>query len=119
VRVLVVDDHPEALAGICDLFEAQGHDVVGVADGRAAVEEAGFRTPDLVLVDARLHRESGLDVARSLIANHADLHVVIVSMNPVAPAAVRASGARAFVRKDDLAATDLHELRERPPEPAP
>src|SRR3954465_15667929 len=112
VRVLVVDDHPEALAAICELLEAQGHDVVGVACGRAALDEAAARKPDIVLLDVRLGEESGLDVARALISSDRDLHVVLLSMNPVSAAAVRASGARSFVTKEALATTDLSALRD-------
>src|SRR3954468_21856284 len=69
VRVLVVDDHPEALAAICELLEAQGHEVVGVAGGRAALEEAAARKPDMILLDVRLGTESGFEVARALTAS--------------------------------------------------
>src|SRR3954453_8772584 len=110
MRVLVVDDHLEALAGICKLVQAQGHDVVGVADRQAALEEAGTQKPDLVLLDVHLRNESGLDVARRLLSTHSDLPVILISMDQVDPAEIRASGARAFILKDALLTADLDEL---------
>jgi DNA-binding response OmpR family regulator len=110
VRVIVIDDHPEALAGICELLEAQGHDVVGVADGRAGLEETRVRRPDLILVDVQLREESGLDVSRALISTDGDLPVILISMNEVDAEAVRASGARSFLLKEELVTTDLDDL---------
>ena len=110
MRVLVVDDHPEALEAICELLEAHGHDVAAVADGRAALKQCSLRTPDLVLVDVRLGDESGFDVARALVSAHVGLQVVLMSMNPADRSAVSASGARSLILKDDLATIDLGAL---------
>jgi DNA-binding response OmpR family regulator len=113
MRVLVVDDHEEALAAICELLEAHGHDVVGVTRGSAAVDACTARTPDLVLVDVRLGEESGFSVARALVTADPGLRVILMSMNRADPEAVCASGARALILKDELATIDLGVLARR------
>src|SRR3954447_8759874 len=110
LRVLIVDDNVDVRSAISGLVRAQGHDVVAVADGPEAIEEASRCEPDVVLVDVRLGSESGIDVARTLTLTCTGLDVVLMSMNDVPPASIDLSGARSFFRKDRLANTDFDVL---------
>jgi DNA-binding NarL/FixJ family response regulator len=48
MRVLIADDHPLLVDGLCSLLEAHGMEVAGtVGDGQAAVAEALRLEPDL------------------------------------------------------------------------
>jgi DNA-binding NarL/FixJ family response regulator len=52
MRVLIADDHPLLVDGLCSLLDAHGFEVLGtVGDGQAAVTEALRLEPDLVLMD--------------------------------------------------------------------
>jgi two-component system cell cycle response regulator DivK len=64
--VLVVEDFADARAMLCELLEHHGYRTVGVRDGRAALEEARTRRPDLIVLDLSIPLISGWDVARTL-----------------------------------------------------
>jgi DNA-binding NarL/FixJ family response regulator len=72
LRCLIVDDSLQFLAAARSFLERQGVVVVGVAsNSEQAVQRAVELSPDVVLVDIDLGRESGLELARRL---HNELH---------------------------------------------
>ena len=64
--VLVVDDEPRILDLARDYLERAGFEVHAASEGRAALETARVRRPDLVVLDLGLPGMDGLDVAREL-----------------------------------------------------
>src|SRR5499425_2067006 len=68
IRVLVVDDHALFRRGLeMVLAEEPGIEVVGEAsDGAEAVEKAGHALPDVVLMDIRMPRSSGIEACRAM-----------------------------------------------------
>jgi DNA-binding NarL/FixJ family response regulator len=109
-RVLIVDDAPVFREAVRELLERRGYTVVGEADSAAAALEAVARlAPDAVLIDVRLPDGNGFELSASLTQAHPELAVLLTSADRVAPTPqrVRASGARGFVLKSRLAATDL------------
>jgi DNA-binding response OmpR family regulator len=67
-RVLVVDDDPALAAGLGELLSQEGYRVSIVHEGRAAIEKASGRPPDLVILDVQLPDRSGFEVLRQLRA---------------------------------------------------
>src|SRR5689334_11172476 len=63
IRVLIVDDHALFRRGLeMVLAEEPDIEVVGEAsDGAEAVEKAGQALPDVVLMDIRMPRSSGIE----------------------------------------------------------
>lgn len=81
LRAIVVDDEPLArdelrfMLGQCDEI-----DVVGEARNATEAQELCAETkPDVAFLDLRMPGPDGVALAETLIANHADLSVVIVS----------------------------------------
>ena len=109
-RVLIVDDDPRFRALTRALLDRSGYAVAGeAADGVQALAAAARVRPDAALVDVQLPDTDGFTLARRLAdANHG-LRILLTSMDRTlaTPAALAASGAVAFVPKDDLAVTDL------------
>ena len=68
IRVLIVDDHALFRRGLqMVLAEEAGIEVVGEAsDGAEAVEKAGQALPDVVLMDIRMPRSSGIEACRAM-----------------------------------------------------
>ena len=67
-RVLVVDDADEVLAVIADDLTRAGHRVATATDGVVALAVAEQVRPQLALLDLRLPRLSGWELARRLRA---------------------------------------------------
>lgn len=112
-KIAICDDHVmvrEALASIFDLEE--GIEVVGITSSIASTRELLSREiPDVLIVDVRLDGESGLDVARMVVAEHPEVKVVVLTSFNSDEALVSAYelGASAFILKtgssDDLIQT--------------
>ncbi len=64
--ILVVEDTPDSLDFLRTLLEGAGHRVTGAETGRRAIQEAGRRTFDLILLDLLLPDIDGLQVAKAL-----------------------------------------------------
>ena len=65
-RILVVDDDPTVADVVSRYLVRDGHEVVCVADGPAALRAAAERPPDLVVLDLMLPGIDGLEVCRRL-----------------------------------------------------
>lgn len=116
IRVAVCDDHEmvrEALASV--LAHEEGIQVVGVSESiettRALVDA---ETPDVLVVDVRLKEESGLDVARMVVANYPNVRIVVLTSFNSDEALVEAYelGASAFILKTGSADELIHTIRD-------
>jgi two-component system, OmpR family, KDP operon response regulator KdpE len=65
-RILVVDDEPQLLRALTTNLRARGYEVDAAADGETALEIAGERRPDLVVLDLGLPGISGHEVIAGL-----------------------------------------------------
>ena len=66
MRLLLVDDNPDALQVLAILLRRQGHEVHMAHDGPSAVEEALSLKPNVMLLDIGLPGLSGYEVAEEL-----------------------------------------------------
>jgi DNA-binding NarL/FixJ family response regulator len=80
MRVLIADDHPLFVDGVCSLLEAHGIEVAGaVGDGQAAVAEALRLQPDLVLMDLSMPVCDGLAATRLIKAQRPEIQIVVLT----------------------------------------
>jgi len=80
MRVLIADDHPLMVDGLCSLLEAHGIEVAGaVGDGQAVVAEALRLDPDLVLMDIRMPGCDGLAATRLIKAQRPEMKILILT----------------------------------------
>lgn len=102
-RVYIVDDHRFFVAGLSSLINhADDMEVCGSApDGRKVVSEVRRLHPDLVLMDIKLPRVSGLDVARNIRRFLGDIPILFISSLAEPRLREEASdlGARGFIEK--------------------
>lgn len=66
--ILLVEDDPDIRHLVSYKLTKGGFDVVDVGDGVAALRAAHDNPPDLVLLDVRMPRMSGIEVCRELRA---------------------------------------------------
>ncbi|MEV4575589.1 response regulator transcription factor [Nonomuraea jabiensis] len=77
-NVLVAEDDPKQAELLRRYLQREGHSVAVVHDGRAAIDEARVRRPDLLLLDVMMPGVDGLDVCRVLRAE-SDVLVLMVT----------------------------------------
>ena len=105
-RVLLVDDTPAIRAALRGLLEDAGVVVVGeAADGLEGIEQAEALRPDVVLIDWRMPRLSGVQATVRIRQQLPQIQVVMFSHieGEQAEAAARYAGACAFVPKGAVA----------------
>jgi DNA-binding NarL/FixJ family response regulator len=104
IRVLIVDDHEMVRIGLKAILQAEPDlQVVGETGAGAEVAQlVAARSPDLVLLDARLPDTSGPEVCRQLRRSRPEIPVIILSSytdDELVEECVQA-GARGYVVKD-------------------
>src|SRR5262249_39916286 len=104
IRVLIVDDHAVVRSGL-RLLLAQEPDIEPVGEagsGREAIFEARTLDPDVLLMDVVMPDQTGLEVLPTLLHEHPEAKVLILSMQDD-PRYVReafAAGAQGYVLKE-------------------
>ena len=88
-RVLLADDHPVSLAGLCKLLEPAFEVVGQVADGLALLAAAERLHPDLVIAGIEMPGLDGIEATRRLRARLPKVKVLVLGLH-VEPSCVRA-----------------------------
>jgi DNA-binding NarL/FixJ family response regulator len=104
IRVLIADDHPFFRRGLeMVLSEDAGIELVGQAsDGAEAVQLAGEMLPDVVLMDIRMPKITGIEAARQMkdIAPSAKIVILTISDEEEDLFEAIRSGASGYLLKD-------------------
>jgi DNA-binding response OmpR family regulator len=77
-RLLVAEDDVKQAELLRRYLEREGHEVVVVHDGRAAIDECQRRRPDLALLDIMMPKVDGLDACRVLRAT-SDIPIIFLT----------------------------------------
>jgi signal transduction histidine kinase len=64
--ILIVDDNHDNINVIEEMLEPHGFDYFALSDPTQILDAMGYRTPDLVLLDLYMPRQSGLETLRGL-----------------------------------------------------
>ncbi|MBN1105441.1 MAG: sigma-54-dependent Fis family transcriptional regulator [Deltaproteobacteria bacterium] len=108
-EILVVDDDPAHRAMLRTLLGGWGYAVVEAEDGSTAVQKAHERPFDLILMDIRMIKVSGLEALRAIKAHNPAIPVVIMTAYASVDTALEAlkNGAYDYLTKP----LDFDELR--------
>jgi DNA-binding NarL/FixJ family response regulator len=108
-HVLVVDDQPDWRSTLRDLTRAIPElTVIGeAASGEEALDAAARLEPELVLMDIRMPGMDGFTASRQLTERNPRTVVMLISVDGRDAEAVRASGAAAVIRKQELSVRAL------------
>jgi len=68
-KILVVEDEESLLRLESILLSSKGYNVIGVKDGKAALESVATEKPDLVILDIMLPEMDGIEVCRRIKAD--------------------------------------------------
>lgn len=102
--IIVVDDHPLFRKGVVQMLSGEADlEVRAEAESSPAALEAMRKTPvDLAIVDIGLHGSAnGIELTKSIKAEHPDIPVLVLSMHDESLYADRAlrAGARGYLMK--------------------
>lgn len=79
IKILVVDDEPDALELFKDLFIRQGYDVECVLSGKEALDSVEKSIIDVVLLDIRMPVMDGIEALDKLRQKKPQLPVVMLT----------------------------------------
>jgi len=81
IRLVLADDHPIVLQGLQRLFETEPDFTVAACcgSGEAAIESVRRVRPDVLVLDLRMPRTTGLDVLRTLAAEKLPCRTVLLT----------------------------------------
>jgi DNA-binding NarL/FixJ family response regulator len=103
IHVLLADDHALFRKGLANLLRAEpDFEVVGeAADGQEAIAKAISLRPDVVLMDVRMPRLSGLEAARQILSTLPQTKILMLSMSDDEEAVFEAvrNGAQGYLLK--------------------
>ncbi len=100
VRVLIVDDEPQARRLLRTALIGHGFEVTDVASGEQAIENLREALPDVILLDLKMPGIGGIETCRLVRAN-SDIPIIVVSVTQTSRRKVEAleAGADDYVTK--------------------
>lgn len=81
--ILIADDEPEIVDLVRLLLEWEGYSVAEATNGEEALAQAQAIVPDLILLDVRMPKMSGLDVLDHLQADPALAGIPVVMLSVI------------------------------------
>lgn len=78
--ILYIDDDPMVLRALQKILERMGYHVIEEMDAEAGIVAAQVFQPDLIILDVRMPRLTGPDVARILRQDTATMNIPIVGL---------------------------------------
>ena len=75
----MVEDNPDLCQLVCELLDSFGHATTAVGSAEQALRCIAAAEFDVLLTDVRLPGMSGIDLARSLVAQKPDVQVIFAS----------------------------------------
>jgi DNA-binding NarL/FixJ family response regulator len=106
LRVVLVDDHHFFREGLREMLEVDGMAVVGeTTDGDGAVALARELAPDIVVIDLKMPKASGIDALRQILTASPHAHVVVLTVSADQADVLEAltAGACGYLLKDTQA----------------
>lgn len=79
MKVLIAEDDPNTRAGLTEILEAEGYDVLATKDGKDALRVFASQSPDFVCLDIMMPGMSGYDVCREIRRADTTIPVIFIS----------------------------------------
>jgi two-component system response regulator HydG len=100
-KILIVDDDPGHLVSVKTIVRSWGYDVETADDGRGAVDVVKSTPVDLILMDVRMTRMSGIEALGQIKAYNPTIPVIVMTAYSSVDSAVEAikSGAYDYLIK--------------------
>jgi two-component system NtrC family response regulator len=77
--ILVVDDEPNSLFGICQVLADEGFQTIPAKDGREALEKLKTNPVNLIITDERMPDLSGMELLLEVKRTHPDIPLILIT----------------------------------------
>ncbi|MDP2969731.1 MAG: sigma-54 dependent transcriptional regulator, partial [Deltaproteobacteria bacterium] len=77
--ILVVDDEPNSLFGICEVLTDEGFNVFPAGNGREALESLHVNHINVIVTDEKMPDLSGLELLAEVKKNHPNIPVILIT----------------------------------------
>jgi DNA-binding NtrC family response regulator len=100
-KILVLDDMTDAVARVQKTLSRKGHEVVGFTDEEQAIAYGRSKDVDLLILEIKLRKLSGIEVLREILAVKPAVKAIILTGYPTLESAREAKelGAREYCIK--------------------
>ena len=83
-KILIVEDDPQGMELIKMILRTKGYNLLQATDGKEALDMAIKERPELILMDIKLPKMSGLEVTRKLRKTPGLSHTLIIGVTAYA-----------------------------------
>ncbi len=78
-KILICEDEQDAQESLKNILVKRNYDVLAVNNGQDAIDQARAFHPDLILLDVRMPKIDGLEVASSIRELDEDVKIIFVT----------------------------------------
>jgi len=79
IKFLVVDDEPDVVDQVKELFELRNYSVVTATSGTKALEMVKKENPNIMILDIRMPDISGMDVLKEVRKTYPKIRVIMLT----------------------------------------
>jgi CheY-like chemotaxis protein len=79
VKILVVDDEPIIVDTLVNILTGEGHDALGVSDGKSATRWAEMVRPDAIVTDVLMPGMDGIETAKAIMKLLPNCRIILFS----------------------------------------
>ncbi|HEY7401904.1 MAG TPA: response regulator [Candidatus Angelobacter sp.] len=67
MKIIVVDDEPIIVDTLVNILTGEGHDALGLSDGKSATKWAEMMRPDAIVTDVLMPGMNGIETAKAIM----------------------------------------------------
>jgi CheY-like chemotaxis protein len=102
-RILVVDDEPALLAGLCSVLEFRNFRTLQSTSTKEALAKAMAFEPHAALIDIVLGEENGIELGQRLVEMNPNINIVYMTgYSGIAPAAITKTNAKVLKKPFEI-----------------
>jgi DNA-binding response OmpR family regulator len=79
IKFLVVDDEPDVVDQVKELFEIRNYTVITATSGTKALELIKKENPNIIILDIRMPDISGMDVLKEVRKSYPKIRVIMLT----------------------------------------
>lgn len=79
IKFLIVDDEPDVVDSVSELFTLRNYNVITATSGTKALEMVKKEKPNIIILDIRMPDINGIDVLKEVKKNYPKIRVIMLT----------------------------------------